>query len=152
MKLRGLFAILLTALLLLGFLTVVAAADELKTAVDTEGSVAAQEPAEPDSQAGIDAVAAQYTFASSSGTYTPIVTGTVHGTNANDDQSFAAIPIGLTFRYNNVDYTQVSIQSNGFIAMGPTVVSSYTPLSTGTSNNVVVALGATCRVTGLRRS
>jgi PKD repeat protein len=140
MKLRGLFAILLTVLLLLGFLTVVAAADEPTTVVDPEGALLASGPAEPDSQAGIDVVAAQYTFSSFSGTYTEIVSGTVHGTNANDDQSFTPIDLGFTFRYNNIDYTQISIQSNGWIAMGPTIGSSYYPLSTGAYNNVIAAL------------
>ena len=137
MKLRSLFAILLTVLLLLGLMAAVAAADELATAVEPEGAQLASEPA----GAGIDAVSTQYAFSSSSGTYTPIVTGTVHGTASNDDTSFPAINIGFTFRYNNADYTQVSIQSNGWIAMGPTIASSYYPLSTGTYNNVIAALG-----------
>jgi uncharacterized repeat protein (TIGR01451 family) len=88
----------------------------------------------------IEAVATQYTFSSSSGAYTEILTGTVHGTPSNDDQNFNAIPLGFTFRFNNVDYTQVSIQNNGFVAMGASVTSSYYPLSTGTSNNVIAGL------------
>ena len=90
---------------------------------------------------GIDAVATQYNFSSNSGTYTEIVSGTVHGTASNDDQNFNAINLGFTFHFNNIDYTQISIQSNGWIAMGPTTTSSYTPLSTGTVNNIIAALG-----------
>jgi PKD repeat protein len=91
--------------------------------------------------ASTEAVSSLYLFSSSILTYTEITTGTVHGTPSNDDQSFNAIPLGFTFYYNGAFYTQVSIQSNGFIAMGPTVASSYTPISTGTTNNVIVALG-----------
>jgi hypothetical protein len=90
---------------------------------------------------GTEAVAVQYTFSSSIGTYSEIVNGTVHGTASNDDQNFPAIDLGFTFRFNNVDYNQISIQNNGWIAMGPTVTSSYTPLSTGTINNVIAGLG-----------
>jgi len=88
-----------------------------------------------------EAVSDKYTFAQSLGTYTPITGGTVHGTSSNDDTNFNAINLGFTFYFNGHAYTQVSIQSNGFVAMGAAVTSSYTPLSTGTSNNVVAALG-----------
>jgi hypothetical protein len=93
-----------------------------------------------DAPLGTDAVSQQYAFASSSGTYTEIAGGTVHGTASNDDTSFAAIDLGFTFRFDGADYTQVSIQSNGWVALGATVASSYYPLSTGTTNNVVAAL------------
>lgn len=89
---------------------------------------------------GTDAVQWRYAFTPSSGTYTEITGGTVHGTASNDDQSFAAVPIGFTFPYDTVDYTTISIQSNGWIAMGDTIASSYVPLSTGTTNNVIAAL------------
>ncbi|MBK7031238.1 MAG: hypothetical protein IPH45_19470, partial [Bacteroidales bacterium] len=45
------------------------------------------------------------------------------------------------FNYNGVNYTAFSVNCNGFLAMGATVSSSYTPISSGTSNNVVSALG-----------
>lgn len=86
------------------------------------------------------AVITDYTFASNTGTYTEITGGTTHGTVTNDDDSFDAVPIGFSFNYNGTVYTQVSISSNGFIAMGATVVNSFTAISTGTSNNVIVPL------------
>ena len=89
----------------------------------------------------IQGVATQYAFSLSSGTYTEILGGTVHGTASNDDDSFNAIPLGFTFHFNGVDYTEISIQSNGFVAMGANVSYSYYPLSTGTNNNVIAALG-----------
>lgn len=81
-----------------------------------------------------------YAFTQSSGTYTPLASGTVVGTPSNDDQSFNANPIGFTFNYNGVDYTTFSIQSNGFIAMGSTVSSSTTAISSGSTNNIISAL------------
>ena len=91
--------------------------------------------------AGTDLVSYDYAFSHTMGTFTPITGGTVHGTTSNDDTSFPAINLGFTFLYDGVAYTQVSIQSNGFIAMGAIVSNSYTPISTGVSNNVVAALG-----------
>lgn len=82
-------------------------------------------------------VITEYTFSSNSGVYTEFTEGTVHGTSANDNEVFNNIPIGFDFDYNGTVYTAVSIATNGFIAMGPTVSSTNLPLSTGTSNNVI---------------
>ena len=92
-------------------------------------------------QAGLDGVGTDYVWSQTLGTYTEITGGTVHGTASNDDQSFSAVNLGFTFTYNGVDYTQVSIQNNGFVALGATVSSSYTPLSSGATNNVAAILG-----------
>jgi uncharacterized repeat protein (TIGR01451 family) len=92
-------------------------------------------------QAGIEAVSTGYAWSQTTTTYTEITGGTVHGTASNDDTSFNAVPLGFTFTYNGVNYTQVSIQSNGFIAMGASVSNSYTPLSTGATNNVLSIVG-----------
>jgi hypothetical protein len=139
MKFRVWFTILLTPLLLLGLLSGGAVADEPTTVL--EGGA-------PASPAGIEAVASRYTFASSAGTYTEISGGTVHGTASNDDNSFNAIDLGFTFLYDGIPYTQVSIQSNGFIAMGPTVASSYTPSAPARPTTSSPPWGATSRATG----
>ncbi|MBI4916793.1 MAG: PKD domain-containing protein [Acidobacteria bacterium] len=89
---------------------------------------------------GPEAVSERYLFSASSGTYAEIAGGTVHGTNANDDQNFMAVDLGFTFRFDGTDYTQVSIQSNGWVALGATVASSYVPISGGSINNLVAAL------------
>lgn len=65
-------------------------------------------------------------------TYTEITGGTVLGTNTNDNDSFNAIPLGFTFTYNGVDHTQVSIQTNAFIAFGSEVLSTNLPISSTT--------------------
>ncbi|MEN6445094.1 MAG: choice-of-anchor J domain-containing protein [Candidatus Cloacimonas sp.] len=82
----------------------------------------------------------EYSFESILGTFTEISGGTTHGTSANDNECFLAIPLGFTFTYNGVDYTTISIASNGFIAMGDTVATSTVPISSGTSTNNVIAV------------
>ncbi|MFO7660809.1 MAG: FlgD immunoglobulin-like domain containing protein [Candidatus Cloacimonadaceae bacterium] len=81
-----------------------------------------------------------YTFSSSLGNYNQLTGGTVHGTSANDNEVFNAIPIGFDFTFNSVLYTEISIAANGFIAMGAAATSSNTAISTGVSNNVIVPL------------
>ena len=88
----------------------------------------------------ISAQVSSYAFSQTAGTYTEITGGTVLGTPTNDDTSFNAIAIGFDFVFNGVSYTQISVQSNGFIAFGATISSSYNSISTGTSNNVIAAL------------
>jgi hypothetical protein len=81
-----------------------------------------------------------YTFSQSSGTYTEISGGTILGTGTVDDVSYNANNIGFNFIYNGIAYTQFSVNANGFIAMGATVSSSYSAISGGSSNNVIVPL------------
>ncbi len=89
----------------------------------------------------VNAQVSGYSFAQTAGTYTEITGGTVLGTATNDDTSFNANPIGFSFAYNGILYTQFGVNSNGFLAFGAaTVGSSYTSLSTGSANNVIAAL------------
>lgn len=88
------------------------------------------------------ATVSEYSFASTLGTFTEISGGTVLGTATNDNEVFPALPLGFTFTYNGVDYTQVSVASNGFLALGAEVVSTNQPISSATgTNNVVAAIG-----------
>jgi len=80
-----------------------------------------------------------YSFASSSGTYSEISGGTILATGAVDDNNYNANNIGFTFVYNGAPYTQFSVNANGFLALGASVSSSYSAISGGTSNNVIVA-------------
>ena len=81
-----------------------------------------------------------YAVSTSSGTYTPIATGTSFGTNANDDQSFldganplnfstgSGIDIGFNFVFNGQIMNKLGVNANGFIALGNntvTITSSY---------------------------
>lgn len=90
----------------------------------------------------VNAQVSTYSFSQSAGTYSPISGGTVLGVPGNDDTSFPNNPIGFTFWYNGAAYTNFSVNSNGFIALGGAVNSSYNALSTGSTNNVVAALSA----------
>lgn len=88
----------------------------------------------------VTAQVSTYTFAQSSGTYTPITGGTVLGIPGNDDTGFPTLPIGFNFCYNGAIYTQFGVNSNGWITMGGGAVNnSYTALSTGLNNNVIAA-------------
>jgi len=89
----------------------------------------------------LKAQVSSYFFSQSNGTYTAITGGSVLGVATNDDTGFNGLNIGFSFVYNGTTYTQFSAQSNGFIALGATIASSYTPVSTGGTNNIVSALG-----------
>jgi hypothetical protein len=79
-----------------------------------------------------------YSFSSSAGTYTPITGGTTLGAATTDDDVFGNLPIGFSFCYNGTSYTSFGVNSNGWISLGATTpVSSYSALSTGTTNNVI---------------
>jgi len=90
-----------------------------------------------------------YTFGTSTGTYTPIVGGVNYNnftswsnTNFLDDNNSAVLEsIGFNFVYNGTTYTQFGVNANGFISLGSLPTSSYYPLSIGTSNNVISAMG-----------
>ncbi|HRH38924.1 MAG TPA: hypothetical protein PK760_11290, partial [Flavobacteriales bacterium] len=55
-----------------------------------------------------------YTFNSATLNYTPIV-GTVLWSGTWDDASSALLTIPFSFTYNNVPYTTVGVNTNGFI-------------------------------------
>jgi hypothetical protein len=82
-----------------------------------------------------------YIFTSSLGTYTPFAGGSVLGTTSNTDNSFNDLSLGFNFVFNGQTYNNVSVNTNGFIAMGSSVTSSYTPISSGPTNNIIAAFG-----------
>lgn len=93
--------------------------------------------------ASINAQVASYSFAQAAGSPTYLTAGyTTHTTGTTDYGVYNNIALGFTFNYNGTNYTSVSICNDGFIAMGSSVSSTYYPLSTGTSNDVISALGA----------
>jgi hypothetical protein len=97
-----------------------------------------------------------YSFGSSTGTYTPITGGSnydnftswsnnnFNGTTGYfDDVSSSTLEsIGFNFVYNGTTYTQFGVNTNGFITLGALPTNSSFPLSTGTSNNVISAMSA----------
>ena len=97
----------------------------------------------------VNSQVSSYTFGTSTGTYTPITGGANYdnftswsNTNFLDDNNSTALEsIGFNFIYNGTTYTQFAVNTNGFITLGALPTNSYTPLSTGTSNNVISAMG-----------
>lgn len=66
-----------------------------------------------------NATTGTYTFTSSTGTYTALTGGTALVTGASwDDTASTLISLPFTFSYNNVAYTSLGINSNGFITLG----------------------------------
>ena len=90
---------------------------------------------------GFSAVSSGYSFNYSAGTYTAITGGTVLATGTTDDTSYNANNIGFTFTYNGTAYTQFSVNANGFLALGASVINSYSPISSGSTNNIISAVG-----------
>lgn len=83
---------------------------------------------------------ANYTFASSMGTYVPI-TGASTFVTTWDNTVSAAIPLGGTFTFGTATYTACYISSNGFITFGAAPSgTNYTPMSTlGTTSGAIAA-------------
>lgn len=73
-----------------------------------------------------------YAFTASSGTFTPIVAGTSVATSTSvadflgDTRTSVAIPIGFTFYYMGVPYTQVKAMSDGYISFNMSATSALT--------------------------
>lgn len=86
-------------------------------------------------------VATAYSFAQSTGTYTPITGGTLlvnqtTTTTSNagslDDGTTYTVPIPFTFTFDGVGYTSCTVTNNGSLSFGGTPIAAtvYAPLST----------------------
>ena len=77
--------------------------------------------------AGTNAQVANYTFASTAGTYTAISGGTILSAvgASNDDNTYGAVPIGFNFIYNGTTYTTIGVNSNGYVAFGGTAPGNF---------------------------
>lgn len=66
-----------------------------------------------------------YNFLASSGTFTPLVSGTTNqGQGSSDDGAWNTNAIGFDFWYMGTRYTTISASTNGWLAFG-TTISSY---------------------------
>lgn len=94
---------------------------------------------------GAQAQVAGYSFSSSAGTYNAISGGTAIPSTSSatlDNNVQGSIGIGFTFNYNGTNYTEVGYNANGWISLGSaTPTSSLTPISGGSTNNVISAFG-----------
>ena len=79
-----------------------------------------------------------YTFQDTITGFNPISGGTQHGSATVDDASYSGLSIGFSFLFNGQTYTKISINSNGYIAFGSSIVETYNPISDpdGTANIV----------------
>lgn len=95
-----------------------------------------------------NAQVASYSFAQSSGTYVPITGGTVVATAANasdfDSQNWTlpsgTIPFG--FNFNGTVYTDLNINSNGYITFGNTIPLTYNTTPINSTNAYAGAISA----------
>ncbi|TAE72557.1 MAG: hypothetical protein EAZ85_09480, partial [Bacteroidetes bacterium] len=71
-----------------------------------------------------------YSFTQTAGTYTPITGGTEIFTGTFDDDTSPAITIP-SFTFNGTAYTQMYVNSNGFLTLGTFEPSgaTYSPIS-----------------------
>ncbi len=106
------------------------------------------------SRTGAQTNIANYSFAVSSGTYTPI-TGTDLFTATFDDNVSAALTLPATFTFGGVGYTTCYVNSNGYLTFGTAASSSsnYSALSSNQTgvNGAVAAYakdGANSTATG----
>ena len=91
-----------------------------------------------------------YTFAGSTGTYTPIA-GTVLGAGViGDDVGIGNLPIGFTFNYNGSAHTVFGVRSNGYIELSQTTASltNFVANSLATIPNVISPLWDDNNTTG----
>lgn len=80
-----------------------------------------------------------YVFSQNTGTYSTISTSGTYVSGSCGSSTFGNLPIGFTFVYNGVSYTQFGLCCNGWISMGATAPTNSTvPISSGVSNNVIV--------------
>jgi Secretion system C-terminal sorting domain/PKD-like domain len=81
-----------------------------------------------------------YTFAATTGAYTPLVGGTAAViTGTVDDGSQAAIPLGFTFNYNGTAYTTFGLAVNGHIKLGSSAFPADTWTNGLQSNTDIIA-------------
>ena len=84
---------------------------------------------------GASASVNNYTFASSSGTYTPIA-GTVLFSGTWDDSDSPLLTIPFSFSYNGNNYSTLGVNSNGFITLGALTNTVYCGLQTSAPNSI----------------
>lgn len=82
-----------------------------------------------------------YSFASSSGTYTALSSETVLWSATFDDEVSSSITIP-SFTFNGTPYTTMYVSANGWLTLGTTAPSGYSPISgTGTYSAAISPYG-----------
>ena len=78
-----------------------------------------------------------YVFSSSAGTYTAVAGTTISTITWDDDNTPAVLPIGFSFNFGGTSFTTFGVNNNGWIQLGSNPTSSYTPISTYATNNII---------------
>ncbi|WP_118976489.1 Ig-like domain-containing protein [Taibaiella koreensis] len=78
--------------------------------------------------------APSYSFSALTGTYTGITGGTAV-TAIQDDDEVDIVPIGFTFQYCGVNYTQANVSSNGWLSFNTAGTSTYAGNDLGNLND-----------------
>ena len=86
---------------------------------------------------GLAQNAAEYQFSVSNRTFSPISSSSTSVTTGDD--AYTTVPIGFTFNYCGVDYTQARVATNGYIQLGATSGGTLGNDLTSTSINPVIA-------------
>lgn len=87
------------------------------------------------------AQASNYGFASSSGTYTALSSETILWSATFDDEVSSSITIP-SFTFNGTAYTSMYVSANGWLTLGTTAPSGYSPISgTGTYSAAISPYG-----------
>ena len=81
-----------------------------------------------------------YSFAASSGTFTPVSGGTSVPAILADDAASGALPIGFNFIYMGQAYTSLFASSNGILSFGAANTSLTNDLSTGAGRPIIAPL------------
>jgi hypothetical protein len=90
---------------------------------------------------------AEYMFSQSSGAYTAIAGGTLHGTSIDNANYSCTLP--FVFTYSGAPYTVARPTANGFLVLGGDApsASQYTPLSSGSTNFAISGLALDLKAT-----
>jgi hypothetical protein len=78
-----------------------------------------------------------YSFAASAGSFTPLpAAATTVAAVQTDDAVSVALPLGFTFQYDGLNYTEVVASSNGFLSFNPQATATFTnELAVGPAGN-----------------
>src|SRR6218665_2764392 len=84
--------------------------------------------------------ASSYGFSASAGTFTELTGANAVTAIHADDALSGALPIGFTFNYCGVDYTQFKVSSNGWLTFNTAVTGSFLGNSQAELNSIKPAL------------
>jgi hypothetical protein len=90
-------------------------------------------------QASGQDVSTYYNFAATTGTFTPAPGAIVLGPATQDDNSYFGLNLGFTVNYRGTNYSQISVNSNGFITFGTSIGTDYEAIGNASYDNVLAA-------------